>query len=94
MTKLKQLFTRKSNYRTVFESEEGKVVLADLYKFCGLDRPSYVENSSDRTAYNEGMKRVALRIKGILNQDEEQLKQLLNQHDQNNIVNYRSTTNQ
>jgi len=65
-----KLVPRNRSYRHTFSSEEGKAVLADIYKFAGLDRPSYVEGCSDRMAYNEGMKRVAMHIKGILSQSD------------------------
>lgn len=65
-----KLMTRKKAYDRVELTEEGKKVFADIYKFSGINRPSYVEGNPDRTAYNEGMKRVALHIKGILNQSD------------------------
>lgn len=80
------LTTKNSKYKKVFSNDEGEYVLAELYKFCGVDRPSYVENSSDRTAYNEGMKRVALHIKGILKQSNTDIDKLINNYQES--VNY------
>ncbi len=74
------LSSRNNNYRKVFSDNEGEYVLADIYKFCGMDRPSYVEGSPDRTAYNEGMKRVALRIKGIMNQSSHDVDKLVSSY--------------
>ena len=74
------LSSRNKNYRKVFSDNEGEYVLADLYRFCGMDRPSYVEGSPDRTAYNEGMKRVALRIKSIMNQSSSDVDRLVSSY--------------
>ena len=52
---------RKRAYRTVFATEEGKTVLADLYRFCGVEAQSFA-NDPCQTAFNEGRRRVALRI--------------------------------
>lgn len=82
---------RKTRYSRTFSTEEGKMVLAEIYKHCGLDRPSYVEGNSDRTAYNEGMKRVALHIKGILNQSDIDIDDLIS--DYTKSVNYDPTQN-
>ena len=80
------LTTKNSRYRKVFSDNEGEYVLAELYRFCGIDRPSYVEGSPDRTAYNEGMKRVALHIKGILKQSNTDIDELINTYQES--VNY------
>ena len=81
------LTTKNSRYKKVFlNNNEGEYVLSELYKFCGIDRPSYVENSPDRTAYNEGMKRVALHIKGILKQSNTDIDKLINNYQES--VNY------
>lgn len=85
MSGIKDLFkTRRQAYKKIFESEEGRVVLADLYKFCGVENPTYVEGDSHGTAYREGMRRVALRIKGILKQDDEQIERLIK--DQSEVI--------
>ena len=83
--KSKIFFSRRKSYKEVFESEAGKYVLADLYKFCGMDKPSYMEGSPDRTAYNEGLKRVGLRIKAILKHSDEELENIAKQYNNNQI---------
>jgi soluble cytochrome b562 len=92
MKKFQELYSRRKNYHKTFGTEEGKMVLADLYKACGMDRPSYVEGNPDRTAYNEGMKRIGLRIKSILKQSDKQLNELAKYHD-DQLSNYRSIYN-
>jgi hypothetical protein len=66
----KYLFSRRLAYKRVFNTPDGERVLADLYKYCGISKPSYREGKSDATARNEGMRAVALHIKGILRQSE------------------------
>lgn len=80
----KFLTSRNRQYKNVFESEEGKLVLAELYKFCGLNRPSYVEGNPDRTAYNEGLKRVAYHIRSILKQSDKDIDKLLEDYSNHN----------
>jgi hypothetical protein len=62
--------TKKSKiYKKLFSTEAGKFVLADIYKFCRISSPSYVEGYKDKTAYNEGAKSFAYYIKTVLKQD-------------------------
>lgn len=49
-------------YKSVFMSPEGKEVLEDLLRFTGVNTPSFVPQQQDLTAYNEGMRRVGIRI--------------------------------
>ncbi len=82
-----ELNTKNNKYKKVFlDNYEGEYVLAEIYKFCGVDRPSYVEGSPDRTAYNEGMKRVALHIKGILKQSGTDVDKIINSYQES--INY------
>lgn len=59
---------RASLYRSVFDTPEGRVVLADLKDFCRLERSTLVTNpitrQSDQVATNhaEGRREVLLRI--------------------------------
>lgn len=80
------LTSKSTRYKNVFSSDEGKFVLSELYRFCGMDRPSYVEGCPDRTAYNEGLKRAALHIKGVLKQSNADIDKLLNTYQKS--VNY------
>jgi hypothetical protein len=51
-----------NKYKNVFNSPEGKEVLEDLLQFTRVNTPSFVPQQADLTAYNEGMRRVGLRI--------------------------------
>ena len=62
-----QVNQRRAAYRAVFNrGQNATIVLADLVAFCHGDRPSYVPGSQDETAYNEGKRRVLLRILGMV----------------------------
>jgi len=52
------------SYRLVAMTDAGKTIFADLIDFCGQDKPSVCEqNPNDsQTNYNEGKRRVWLRI--------------------------------
>ena len=52
----------RNDYYNLFNSTLGKDVLADLKKFCHHESPTYVVGDPMHTAYNEGMRRVLLRI--------------------------------
>lgn len=58
----------RKDYNFVFSTEEGKRVLADLYKFCGIDSQIYSENPHT-TSFNAGKHRVAQHIQGLLSQN-------------------------
>ena len=66
---------RKQAYRTIFRTIEGQVVLDDLYRFCGVEAQSFTSDPC-LTAFNEGKRRVALRIAHMMqhNSPEERLK--------------------
>jgi len=55
-------------YLTVSLTEAGKIVLEDLVNFCGQNRPSICETlpNNDQTNFNEGKRRVWLRINGLI----------------------------
>lgn len=53
----------KNLYRSAFlGSEEGKKVLLDILQSCGVVRPVWVKSDPEQSAYNEGMRTVALGI--------------------------------
>jgi len=56
-------------YKAVFDSDVGKKVYEDLRLFCGQDSPSVCEQHPDalQTMFNEGKRRVFLRIQGFSN---------------------------
>ncbi len=73
---MKDIKKRNQQYKNVFGSGEGKFVLKDLLKFCHHNSPTYVLGDPYQTAYNEGMRRVALRIISIIGMSDEIIKQL------------------
>lgn len=73
------LFERRNRYRAVFDTPDGRKVLADLMTFCHVDRPVTVPGDAQMSAYNDGMRRVALRIASILRMKDEEIFALANQ---------------
>ena len=61
--KLKELQT---NYKTVFNSDEGKRVLADLEKRCHFLTTTNIKGDSHESAFMEGQRSVLLFIKQML----------------------------
>jgi hypothetical protein len=57
-------------YKQVFGSPEGQKVLKDLMDFGGFMRPSYDPTNPHNTAFNEGSRRVLLRILSFMNPKE------------------------
>jgi hypothetical protein len=82
------LNSRAKAYQRLFESDDGKFVLYDLYKLCRIDKISYVENSPDKTAFNEGAKYVMHYVKGLLKQSTVELDRFLEEQKphHNNIL--------
>lgn len=76
---VRALFVRAQPYRIVFGTSEGQRVLQDLFKFCGMDRDVFVPGAPDQTAYQAGMRRVALRIAGMLKIDEREAMRIAQQ---------------
>lgn len=58
----------KKDYYSLFTSDVGKRVLADLSNFCGQNRPSVNEQLPNelQTFYAEGKRRVYLRILSLM----------------------------
>lgn len=52
----------REKYKNVFDSNEGKIVLADLLNKCHVTHSSYVSGDSHATAFQEGERNVALII--------------------------------
>lgn len=61
--KLKELQT---DFKTVFNSDEGKRVLADLEKRCHFLTTTNIKGDSHESAYMEGQRSVLLFIKQML----------------------------
>ena len=55
-------------YRRLFKTDDGKTILEDLEKFCGFNNTSVSEQDPNayQTFFNEGKRRVFLRINGFL----------------------------
>ena len=60
---LKELQT---NYKFIFNTEEGKQVLADLEKRCHYHSTTNVKGDSHESAYMEGQRSVILFVKSML----------------------------
>lgn len=78
MSYLDRILKRRSYYRSVFGTDHGKAVLADLRKFCRAMEPPIIIGSNGQTdIYATGMaagrQEVFWRIAGHLNLDDAQL---------------------
>ena len=58
-----------TNYKTIFNTDEGKEVLADLEKRCHYHSTTNVKGDSHESAYMEGQRSVILFIKSMLQKD-------------------------
>ena len=61
----------KVNYKTIFNTDEGKEVLADLEKRCHYHSTTNVKGDSHESAYMEGQRSVILFIKSMLRENKE-----------------------
>ena len=59
------------NYKFIFNTEEGKKVLADLEKRCHYHSTTNVKGDSHESAYMEGQRSVLLFIKSMLQNENE-----------------------
>ena len=59
------------NYKFIFNTEEGKKVLADLEKRCHYHSTTNVKGDSHESAYMEGQRSVLLFIKSMLQKENE-----------------------
>ena len=59
----------KKNYEYIFNTDEGKEVLADLEKRCHYHSTTNVKGDSHESAYMEGQRSVLLFIKSMLRKD-------------------------
>ncbi len=66
--RIPSIFTqRRRDFQSVFSTEEGKRVLAHIYKMCGMNRQVF---SPGETEFNAGKHRIGQGIQSILAQDE------------------------
>ena len=69
---LEKLINRlKTNYKYIFNTDEGKEVLADLEKRCHYHSTTNVKGDSHESAYMEGQRSVLLFIKSMLRKENE-----------------------
>ena len=61
----------KTNYKYIFNTDEGKEVLADLEKRCHYHSTTNVKGDSHESAYMEGQRSVILFIKSMLRENKE-----------------------
>jgi hypothetical protein len=70
-----------SFYKSLFENTDtnkaGAAVLVDLFGFCGMDRSSFCPGDPYSTAFNEGARRVFLRIMGMIRMDAKDIEELM-----------------
>jgi len=67
----------RNDYKKVFESEEGKRVLADLERL-GMFRQTTFSKEPLVMAYNEGLRTFYLHITTFMNMDLEELERIVN----------------
>ena len=69
---LEKLITKlKTNYKYIFNTDEGKEVLADLEKRCHYHSTTNIKGDSHESAYMEGQRSVLLFIKSMLQKENE-----------------------
>ena len=66
----------KTNYKYIFNTDEGKEVLVDLEKRCHYHSTTNVKGDSHESAYMEGQRSVLLFIKSMLQKENEKGKEL------------------
>jgi len=66
--KIKELI---QNYKKIFKSDDGKMVMDDLEKRCFYNTSTYNSKEPNETAFFEGQRTVLLFIKSMINHKEE-----------------------
>ena len=61
----------KKTYQYIFNTDEGKEVLADLEKRCHYHSTTNIKGDSHESGYMEGQRSVLLFIKSMLRKDKE-----------------------
>jgi hypothetical protein len=64
-----QINKLKEDYKIVFESNHGKIVMKDLEKRCHYNATTNIRGDSHESAYMEGQRSVLLFIKNMLLND-------------------------
>lgn len=65
-------------YKSVFSTGDGKKVLKDLLRTGRYNEPTFVPNDPYTSAFNEGMRRMALRVVAFVEADLEKQVKLTN----------------
>jgi len=65
--KIKELI---QNYKTVFKSDDGKMVMDDLEKRCFYHTSTFSRSEPNETAFFEGQRTILLFIKSMINHKE------------------------
>lgn len=65
-------------YKDTFSSESGKRVFADILRMGRYNQPTFVPNDPYTSAFNEGMRRMALRVVSFVEADLEKQAKLTN----------------
>lgn len=84
--RIRMLLRRRHLYRATFGSPEGRAVLADILKFCSVSQPVVVPGDPMMTGFNDGMRRVGLRIAKLANMTEEEILRLADQPEEQTDV--------
>lgn len=69
-------------YQKVFDSPEGKLVLSDIYKYTNTHDSTFDPSNPYVTSFNEGMRRVGLRIFSYVNMAPEEVRRISKQQEQ------------
>lgn len=73
MARFDRVFAKKDLYARVFNTPDGRAVLADMARFSGYDKPCHVPGDSHSTAWNDGVRRPVVRIRRLLNMSEDEI---------------------
>lgn len=85
MTNLsKKLQNKNKSYKKLFtDNKEGEEVLADLLEFCGQYKSSHTAGDPLTSAFNEGKRRVALRILKFIDMKEVDIQKIIKLTEEN-----------
>ena len=70
---MRSLKLKRGAYREAFRDDAGKVVLADLERFCHARKTIHVEGDTHGTAQLEGRRQVWLRVQAFLGLSEDDI---------------------
>lgn len=69
---------KSKSYKKLFkDNKEGEEVLADLLNFCGQYKSSHSPNDPYASAFNEGKRRVILRILNFIKMEEKEIQDII-----------------